>query len=53
MIKKFCETCHEYSYSSAERQWICPTCGRDLTDTEPEQLTYNERVGSCGQWENS
>ncbi len=39
MIRKFCGTCHEYSYSAyGGGKWTCAYCGRDLTDQEVEQI---------------
>ena len=37
MVRKDCPTCDKSSYSSdGKREWICPTCGADLTN-EPEK----------------
>ena len=33
MYKKVCTRCTRNSYSSSELdEWICPSCGKDLTD---------------------
>ncbi len=32
MIKKLCDNCGKYSYSSScSGKWLCPTCGHDLS----------------------
>ncbi|MGG0409480.1 hypothetical protein [Peribacillus simplex] len=32
MYRKNCHTCHRASFSSGEYgEWLCPTCGEDLT----------------------
>ena len=37
MVQKFCNTCHEYSFSAYEHgSWICPICGRDLAEDPVE-----------------
>ena len=41
MVQKFCNTCHEYSFSACEHgTWICPICGRDLTE-DPVEVAVN------------
>ena len=31
MLKKKCQKCKKYSYSSSRSgKWICPECGKDL-----------------------
>lgn len=33
MIRKCCPACGEHSYSSTPYgEWLCPTCGEDLTE---------------------
>ncbi|MDQ0218392.1 ribosomal protein L37AE/L43A [Peribacillus cavernae] len=33
MFRKNCYKCHRPSFSSSEsREWLCPTCGSDLTN---------------------
>ncbi|WP_142919925.1 hypothetical protein [Peribacillus glennii] len=33
MFRKNCGQCHKPSFSSCESgEWLCPTCGYDLTD---------------------
>jgi len=40
MIRKYCPVCDEYSYSSSPYgEWLCPTCGEDLTDVPAEPAT--------------
>lgn len=32
MIKKFCDKCGKFSYSSScIGKWVCPSCGHDIT----------------------
>lgn len=38
MLKKTCPQCQSSSYSSTTRgpAWLCPKCGKDLTDVPTE-----------------
>jgi len=37
MMQKFCPGCGKCSYSAdAKGQWICPYCGKDITEEQPD-----------------
>ena len=39
MVKKFCDSCRKFSYSSSSMgKWLCPTCGHDLTKKSAMEL---------------
>ncbi len=43
MLKKFCEKCRKYSYSSTGLgTWFCPTCGHDLSSKPIKPLNNND-----------
>lgn len=44
MQKKYCGKCNDFSYSArTEGQWVCPTCGKDLTDKRAYGLGLMDR----------
>ncbi|MBO8171569.1 MAG: hypothetical protein H0Z33_06755 [Bacillaceae bacterium] len=36
MRKKTCIYCKQVSYSSYDKEWICPYCRRDITNVKSE-----------------
>jgi|GEM_PF-1428825 len=43
VLKKYCPQCSNFSYSSNEnRDWICPTCGENLTECPAMMLDQQE-----------
>jgi tRNA(Ile2) C34 agmatinyltransferase TiaS len=38
MYVKECPKCKGKSYSASRKNWICPYCGEDLNDVEPERV---------------
>lgn len=52
MIRKYCPVCDEYSYSSSPYgEWLCPTCGKDLTDEAFEgELLVEARRSFSAAW---
>jgi len=46
MLKKYCEECQRYSYSTSDSgQWRCPSCGADLTEA-PSQLVMEQYLSN-------
>ena len=43
MLKKICPKCKNPSYSSDDREWRCPKCGRLLNDIEAEPASQDCR----------
>lgn len=45
MLKKLCDNCEKFSYSSSSMgKWLCPTCGNDLTHNRIMELQERDIV---------
>lgn len=46
MVKKYCPKCKNYSYSArTEGEWVCPTCGCNITDGKVLSLEESDQDG--------
>ena len=50
MFFKFCSRCNTESYSAIiPEKWLCPNCGRDLTDRPLYEEDNDERIYKTSQ----